>query len=362
MKKILLISNMYPDLNNKHYGIFVKNVEELLINNGYIVDKVIMFKTKNKIVKLIKYILFHLKVIFKGLFNNYDYLYVHFASHSSLGAVFVKKIKKNINLVINCHGNDVIADTEIDLKNIDRSKKYLKNADKVIVPSIYFKNVVKKNYQIKDDKIFVYPSGGVNTNKFINKDMNECKERINLDKNKKYIGYISRIEKDKGWDTYLNMIKRLVEDKLINDYKFLIVGSGDEEFEMNSLIDKLEIRKYLDIRNMVAQEELVDIYNSLEIFVFPTRRKSDSLGLVGLEAMSCETLVITGDKYGPTDYIKDNVNGFMFSIDNDNLKDKIIEIINKSSEEKENIRKNARLTALEYDIDNTKDKILEVFK
>ena len=33
MKKILLISNMYPSNKNKHYGIFVKNVEELLRNN-----------------------------------------------------------------------------------------------------------------------------------------------------------------------------------------------------------------------------------------------------------------------------------------------------------------------------------------
>ena len=362
MKKILLISNMYPDDNNKHYGIFVKNVEELLIKNGYDVDKVIMFKTKNKFIKLIKYIIFHLKVIFKGLFNKYDYLYVHFVSHSSLGAVFVKKIKKNIKLILNCHGNDVIADTNIDLKNIDRSKKYLKYADKVIVPSNYFKDVIKRNYQVKEDKLFIYPSGGVNTNLFIPKDKDECMELCKLDKSKKYIGYISRIEKDKGWDTYLNMIKELVDNNLVDDYKFLLVGSGDEEFEMNSLIERLEIKKYLDIRGFVSQEELVNLYNCLEVFVFPTRRKSDSLGLVGLEAMSCKTIVLTGDKYGPTDYIKDNINGFMFSIDNNNLKDKLLEIINLDNKEKELIKENARKTAIEYDIDNTKNIILEVFK
>ena len=53
------------------------------------------------------------------------------------------------------------------------------------------------------------------------------------------------------------------------------------------------------------QEYLVNIYNSLDIFVFPTYRKSESLGLVGLEAMACETLVIASNNYGPTDYIKD---------------------------------------------------------
>lgn len=361
MKKILLISNMYPDKNNKHYGIFVKNVEELLINNGYIVDKVIMFKTKNKYIKLIKYILFHLKVIFKGLFNKYDYLYVHFASHSSLGAVFVKKIKKNINLVINCHGNDVIYDLDEEKNNVKRSHKYLKYADKVVVPSNFFKQLMIDEYHIKENQIYIYPSGGVDTNKFIKKDKIECKKICKLDLNSRYIGYISRIEKHKGWDIFIKAINELNKDNKLEGLKFLIVGSGIEENKMFEMIDNYKLKKYIEVRKMVYQDELVDIYNSLDIFVFPSYRK-ESLGLVGLEAMSCETLVITGDKYGPTDYIKDNVNGFMFSIDNDNLKDKIIEIINKSSEEKENIRKNARLTALEYDIDNTKDKILEVFK
>jgi len=352
MKKILLISNMYPNKFNKHYGIFVKNVEELLKNNNYIVDKVIMYKTKNKFIKLIKYILFHLKVILKGLFNNYDYLYVHFVSHSSLGAIFLKKVKKNIKLVFNCHGNDIIPDSEIDFKNVRRSKKYLKYGDKIVVPSNYFKAILKKDYQIKDDKIFVYPSGGVDTKKFVSKDMN-----------KKYIGYVSRIEKDKGWDTYLHMIKELVDKKEIGNYKFLLVGSGLEETEMNYLVDRLGIRKYIEFKEMVSQKELIELYNKMEIFVFPTRRKSDSLGLVGLEAMACETLVITGDKYGPTDYIKDGVNGFTFhSEDYMDLTSKILEVLKLEEKEKNTIRKNARVTALSYDIDKTKDQILEVFQ
>ena len=365
MKKILLISNMYPSKDNKHYGIFVKNVEKLLKNNGYIVDKVIMYKTNNKIIKLFNYILFHLKVIFKGLFFKYDYLYVHFVSHSSLGAVIVKKIKKNVKLILNCHGNDVVADTKIDLKNIKRSMKYLKYGDKIVVPSNYFKNIIINNYDIKSDKVFVYPSGGVNTKLFYSKDINDCKKEIKLDKNKKYIGYISRIEKDKGWDTYLYMIKELEKKKYIDkyNYKFLLIGSGIEETEMNSLIDKLGIRKYIDYKQMVSQDNLVNIYNCLDLFIFPTRRKSDSLGLVGLEAMSCETLVITGNKYGPTDYIKDNINGFTFeSGDYKDLVNKIIEIEKLSEKEKNNIKKEARITALNYDIDKTKDKILEVFK
>ena len=38
MKKILLISNMYPSKKYKHYGVFVQNTAQILKNNGYKVD------------------------------------------------------------------------------------------------------------------------------------------------------------------------------------------------------------------------------------------------------------------------------------------------------------------------------------
>ena len=250
MKKILLISNMYPNKHNKHYGIFVKNVENLLKENEFIVDKVVMTKKSNFILKLISYILFHLKVIIKGLFGHYDYLYVHFISHSSLGAVLVKKIKKKTKLVLNCHGNDVVADTERDFSNIKRSKKYLPYGDFIVVPSNYFKKVLIDNYGVPKDKIFVYPSGGVNTNLFIKKDLLSSKRKSNLKEKYNYIGYISRIEADKGWDTFVYMIKELEKMNLIEEYslRFLIVGTGLEENRMNEYIKKLEIEKYIERR------------------------------------------------------------------------------------------------------------------
>ena len=326
-KKILLISNMYPSKSNKHYGIFIKNTEDLLRENGYDVQKVVITKQKNIVLKLINYLLLHLKVIIKGLFGNVDYLYVHFISHSSLGAVIVKKINKNVKLILNCHGNDIVADNEIDLKNIKRSKKYLKYADKVVVPSSYFKNVLIKDYHIKEDIIFIYPSGGVDTNYFKNISLIDAKNKSGLNKDYNYLGYISRIETDKGYDTFVYMIKELEKKDLIKKYnlKFLIVGSGLEEDRLNDLVRELELENFIERKDLLSQEELLYLYNSLELFIFPTYRKSDSLGLVGLEAMSCETFVIASDKYGPSCYMKDNFNGFTFKIeDYKNLTKKII--------------------------------------
>ena len=114
---------------------------------------------------------------------------------------------------------------------------------------------------------------------------------------------------------------------------------------------------------MVSQDELVSIYNSLDIFVFPTYRKSESLGLVGLEAMACEVLVIASKNYGPTDYVVDNKNGKFFKPkDHKDLADKIIAMKKMNNEEKNNRKIKARETAIKYDTKNTKELILKVFK
>ena len=362
-KRILLVSNMYPDNKSKHYGIFVKNVEEILKSNNFDVDKVVMTKQNERIIKLFSYIFFYLNTICKGIFNNYDYIYVHFVSHSSLGAVFVKRTSKNVKLVLNAHGNDVIADYPFELKNEKRSSKYMKYADKVVVPSKYFKDLIIKKYNIEKDKVFVYPSGGVDTNKFIHIDKKEAKKTSGLNSKFSYIGYISRLEKDKGYDVFLRAIKYLVDNKEIDKEKFLVVGAGSEENDFNKLVKELDLKDYLEIRNMVSQEELINIYNSLDIFVFPTYRKSESLGLVGLEAMSCEILVIASKNYGPTDYLIDGKNGLFFNPkDHVDLANKILKMKKLNNEEIKKMKKKARETAVKYDSRNTKNMILDVFK
>lgn len=362
-KKILLVSNMYPSNKSKHYGIFVQNVKELLDDNGFDVDKVVMTKQNEKIIKLFSYIIFYLKTIIKGIFNNYDYIYVHFISHSSLGAVFVKRTSKDTKLVLNAHGNDIIADYPFEVKNEKRSKKYLKYADKVVVPSNYFKELVIDKYGIDKEKIYVYPSGGVNIDKYKKLDRKESLKKANLSDKYSYIGYVSRLDKDKGYDVFLKAIKYLVDNNEIENEKFLVVGAGAEQEIFNNLVKELKLKDYLEIRNMVSPDELVSIYNSLDIFVFPTYRKSESLGLVGLEAMSCEVLVLASKNYGPTDYVIDNKNGVFFKPqDYEDLAKKILKMKKMNNEEKNKMRKKARETAIKYDSNNTKKLIIEVFK
>ena len=362
-KDILFVSNMYPSKEWPHYGIFVKNSYELLKESGCTIDLVVMHKAKGKINKLFAYIKMCGISLLKATFENYDFIYVHFVSHTTAGVIVPYLCSRNTKLVINVHGNDIVADTEVDKSYLRLSKFFLKFASLVIAPSKYFASILKKEYNISKEKIVIYPSGGVDVDKFKKIDKNSAKKKAKLDENKNYFGYVARLEKDKGYDTLLEAIHSLKEKKKVKDIKFLIVGSGEEEPIFNEWVKKYKLQEYIEKRPLVSQEELVAIFNGIEALIYPTRRKSESLGLTGLEAMACECLVIGSNKYGPSDYLIDKENSFTFHPeDAEELVKKIEEFMKLTAKEKENLAKKARQKSEEYSFENTKDTLLKVFK
>ena len=361
-KNILLVSNMYPSKQNPHYGVFVKNCYDLLKENDFSIDLVVMPKTTGKLKKLIAYIKFCGSSFIKSLLNNYDYIYVHFISHSTIGVYLPVITSKNTQLILNIHGNDLVADTKIDQMYLPLSKLFLKGADIVIVPSNYFARILMHDFKVSKNKIVVYPSGGVNIAKFKKISKKTALKNAKLKDDVKYFGFVSRIEKDKGYDILIMAINELKKAKKLEKIKFLLIGDGSDLPILNDLIAKYKLNKYIIRRSFVTQDELVNIYNALEALIYPTRRKSESLGLTGLEAMACETLVIGSNKYGPSDYLVDKENSITFDPQNyKELAEKIMEVLEMKSKDKQKLTKNARLKSEEYSIEKTKKIILKVF-
>ncbi len=360
-KDILLVSNMYPDENHPHYGIFVKNTYDIL-KEEYSIDLVVMHKTTGKVKKLVAYIKMCGSSLLKALFHNYDYIYVHFISHTTAG-VFIPAITSRAKLVLNVHGNDLVPDTKVDKNYMKLSKLFLRGADVVIAPSSYFANILTKEYKLPKDKIVIYPSGGVDIEKFKKINKKTALKNAGLDNKYKYYGFVARLEKDKGYDTFIKAIDELNKKKKCTNIRFLLIGSGSEEEKCNALIKKYKLERKIIRKPLVSQEELVNIYNVLEAFIYPTRMKSESLGLTGLEAMACEVLVIGSNQFGPSDYLINEENSLTFNPESyKELATKIELSLELTAREKSKVTKNARKKSEEYSYEATKKIILEVFK
>ena len=359
-KRVLIISNMYPSKKYPHYGTFVKNCKEMLEDMSFKVDIAVKYKQDKFVYKFIGYSLMYIKAIFKSIWYSYDYYYVHFTAQTAYSILLGKWTGKT-KLICNVHGNDIVPDYDFEEKNVKRSQFILKYADKVVCPSSYFQEVLIKEYHVLAKKIVIFPSGGVNLERFKELAKEECQKSLNLDTKYQYYGCITRMEKNKGWDTILNVLSKLKKDKKLNNIKFLFVGSGMEEQDFLSLMKKNHLEKDVIVKPFVTQEELVNYYNALDLFIFPTKRKSESLGLVGLEAMACKTFVIGCNLYGPREYLKNNKNSLTFKTEEE-LYEAILKYQRMSENEKEKIIKNGYKTAQNYNADLMEDRLKQIFK
>lgn len=361
--KILVISNMYPSDKVPNYGTFVKNFCNQLDEIGLQYDKVVKTKDSNKI---ISYIIYYLKVFFHVLFKKYEVIYVHYASHNALPLLIINKIKK-IKVYTNVHGGDVVPQTFVQRKMQKYTKKLLEISEKVIVPSTYFKNLMKEMYMLPEQKIHIYPSAGVNNKHFYpfsksDKRLDQL-EGLYIENGVDYVGFVGRLEHGKGWNTFLEAIYLLKKEQKFKNKKVIIVGNGVQYNAFNQLINKYNLEKDVIHIKSLPQDKLPALYNILSVFCFPTERKAESLGLVALEALSCGIPVIASDYAAPKYYIKDGFNGFKFEKGNArSLANKLEYFFNLPNETKKILRKNAFNSSSVFYTDNIRDQLENIFK
>lgn len=360
--KILLITNMYPSVRNPSYGIFIKNTYELL-EKSHTVKLVALKKHRVSLFKAVAYILFYIRAVIVGSSGSYDCIYAHYISHCELPVRIIKYFRRNIVIIGNVHGEDVFSDFEEFQGNRKKAEKFLGIADYIIAPSQFFKEEISRVYGFDQKKIFVSPSGGINIDIFYPDSQTKCREYLGLEVSAYYIGYVSRIEKGKGWDTFLKAFYNLLHNGRIKNAKAVIVGSGSEETKLKQMIWELGLDQYIRLYPMVTQQELHYLYNAFSLFCFPTRRVAESLGLVGLEAMACKIPCIIANMGGPMSYAKDGKNALLFDRDSsEDLGKKILQFYDMELVKLQEVLDAAWETAQKYASEKVEGQLLEIFK
>jgi L-malate glycosyltransferase len=362
--KIHLIANMYPSKDAPSYGVFVQNTEKILESAQINVDRTALKKkTGSKLAKAFGYGTYFTRILMKGMFRKYDYTYVHYAAHNSIPLLLLKKLNKNVKIVTNVHGSDVVPEVPSQEKWQPYVKQLLEQSYKVITPSEYYKKLVKDKYKISTP-IEVFPSGGVNKDLFHQmNNKQELFDKYGLDKTNRYIGFVSRIDVGKGWDVLLDAISKLKQEGSLSDVKFIIVGDGKQREQFEQKVEELGIEQEITRFSLLPQTSLADIYNCSEAFAFPTIRKGESLGLVGLEAMACGAPVIGSAMGGLLDYVEDGKSGLLFTPgDSGELSEKIKHYFLLNETEREQMKQEAVRKAAEYEVNHIKPLLINVFK
>ncbi|PFK47347.1 glycosyl transferase family 1 [Bacillus cereus] len=357
--KILLVSNMYPNQDHPYYGVFVKKTADLLEKEGIQIEYLVMYKQFFLFKKIFNYVMHYIKIMKALLFNSYDIIYVHYASHNALPILLTMLLRRNLKVYINVHGSDVIPETRIQKLLQPLVYLLLKYSKLIIVPSAYFQNVIQKKYKL-DTPVGIFPSGGIDRELFYPTKVEV--ESLNLPPNYRYIGYVGRIDYEKGWDDLLYSFSELIKLNAIPAVKLIIVGDGKNKKDLEQQIQMLSLQQDVILFDLVPHEKLSLLYNIFDVFVFPTRRKGESLGLVGLEAMSCGLPVIGSKIGGLTSYLIDQENGLFFRTgDRVDLTEKLHNFFSSSDSKKEKMRQKAIQTAMLYDHYRIKEEFINFF-
>lgn len=262
--RILVVANMYPTDEKPHFGTFVKACVEGYRSQGVEVDLAVLTHTG-----LRGYLAFYFTAFIKCIFNRYDYVHVHYVTHSIPPVYLANLLRKN-KILLNFHGSDAFPEAyESQLRRVVKRKiceVALRKAQAVIVPSGYFKNKIADSYEFKN--IIISPSGGVDKTLF--------KYRAATGKTVMFAG---RMIKEKGALLAAAAIKESIN--LID--KVIIVGQGPVLPEVQSLLDGVEV-EYLPL---LPREELAKKMTEADVFLFPSIREGESLGLVLVEAIFC---------------------------------------------------------------------------
>jgi glycosyltransferase involved in cell wall biosynthesis len=214
--KILVVSNMYPSNKDKVYGSFVKSFVDGIssLSDGTLnLDFALIHgRSYHFYEKVYKYFIFYSLLLFKLLTKKYDVIYVHQITHATpilLLSNFIRKQK----IIFNIHGEDLLTATWISGMLLKTTIPLLERAEKIVVPSLFFKDVLLSfKWNISNDKIIISESGGVDNSVFKFSEFNGPRFKI---------AYVSRIDRGKGWDIVLEALR-----KIAPNLECHFIGSG----------------------------------------------------------------------------------------------------------------------------------------
>ena len=155
----------------------------------------------------------------------------------------------------------------------------------------------------------------------------EILEQLNIPFDSKILGFIGRIQRDKGINELLTVFQKIYEED--NKLYLLLVGAMDSTNPVS--VEKLEWAK--KCTNVIFVGHVSDVHRYLstfDIMVHPTYR--EGFGMVLQEAAALKVTIITTDIVGPGEYVLNNKTGVLVPAKNEHVLYKAIKELLENEE------------------------------
>lgn len=185
-------------------------------------------------------------------------------------------------------------------------KRFANKCNGVVVPT-YSAEEYLRIIGVKS-QILVQPTG-VEFDRFQTpnaKQLAQLKTRHGI-KDERVLVSVSRLGREKNIDFMLEALAQLPADTR-RTIKLLLIGEGPDRARLERLIVALELSAQVILVGAVPPDEVTGYYQLGDVFVFAS--KSETQGMVILEAMSAGLPVVAVRSSGIDDVVKQEFNGF----------------------------------------------------
>ena len=269
----------------------------------------------------------------------------------------------NRNIVLTIHDLAFIRFPEFNfdwfIKKYTREvKKNAHISKKIIADSESTGNDIVKFFKIDPARVEVIYLAADN----IFKKLSENEKDINVLKkykiNKKYIFSVGTIEPRKNFVVLIKAFNNIKQSKIGSGYKLVIVGrTGWKSEAAYQEREKSPYREDILFTGRVPDQDLVQIYNQAELFVYPSL--FEGFGLPPLEAMSCGLPVIASDTSSLKEVIGDA--GILATAgDESELKKQILYVLGNEAI-KEELKGKSLIRAKKFSWEETAQKTLDIY-
>ncbi|MDQ7735092.1 glycosyltransferase [Halomonas sp. SpR1] len=185
-------------------------------------------------------------------------------------------------------------------------KRFANGCDAVIVPTSSAEEYLRI-IGVKQP-IFVQPTG-IEYERFATVDsaaLDTLRQRYRLE-GKRVLVSISRLSKEKNIDFMLDGLA-LLRDSSEHDFHLLLLGEGYDRERLQARIEALGLSKHVTLVGAVPPDEVACYCHLAELFVFASR--SETQGMVVLEAMAAGLPVVVIRSSGIEDIVQHGINGY----------------------------------------------------
>ena len=266
-----------------------------------------------------------------------DIFHAHINSPMTVDIAATASRLTNIPMVITYHADALMSDiagktpffrTWLDSIYRRARRRVANIAKQLIVTSPMYRN---SSLFLQDylDKTSIIPAAITPYFLESQRDTTKAKETFGFNSSNTLLLFVGRLVPYKGLHILLRTFHRIQQNN--PSVHLAIIGSGPLESPLKELSSQLSLSNSVHFLGVLPRRRLRDAYSACDIFVLPSRSRSEAFGIVQLEAMAQEKPVVATTVGGVPYVVQHEKTGLLVPpIDDKALETALLRLINDS--------------------------------